>query len=515
MSKLDRESASTSERIRREARVVGLRDFRSPSLESVERRRMQLWILTTVLLIIVSAGVALLTLLPVSSLPGPLTPRILRVGFVLIIVAFSAYGIEKELHLRRLSRLLVDERVLTTAFSNRLHEVSLLLEAGRAMNSVLELDAVLGVILRGAVDLLEGRSGSLMLLEGTELVSAAVIGNDEALESRVTLGQGIAGKVAIWRDPHLINGIPDPQEFPGLEAKVQEIRSAMSAPLLHREELLGVLNVNANPEREFNEYDLRALGLFAEQAAAAITNARLYEAERSHVAELLELDLLKTEFVARVSHELRTPLTSILAAAQTAQQPDRLAKHPEVVGIIERQAKRLSTMVEELLAASKLDQDARPTVPQEVDLCGLVRSVAGEYSEVGRRLTVDAPDERIEVLADLDSIRHVLDNLLDNALKYGAPPIIVRVERGLVHAVLSIVDHGEGVPPDERERIFDQFHRVRRIDSQPGLGLGLPIVRGLVAAFGGRVWIEDAPGGGAVFRVSLPLAGVRQEAAVS
>lgn len=504
---------SAVERIRREARVVGLRDFRTPSLESVERRRMQLWIVTTALMAAVSAAVALLTLLPASALPSPLSPRVLRIGVVLITIAFCAYTIEKELHLRKLFGLLVDERVLTTAFSNRLHEVTLLLEAGKAMNSVLELERVLEVILRGAVDLLGARSGSVMLLEGSDLVAASVIGNDDALESRVRMGEGIAGKVAVWRDPHLINGVPDPEEFPGVHRRAQEVRSAMSAPLIHRDELLGVLNVNADLRREFNEYDLRALSLFAEQAASAITNARLYEAERSHVTELLELDLLKTEFVARVSHELRTPLTSILAAAQTAQVPGRLAEHPEVVGIIERQARRLSTMVEELLTASKLDQEARPAVAQEVDLAGLVRSIASDLESAGRRIETDVPDEPVPVLADTDSMRHVLGNLIDNALKYGAPPVVVRVERGLVQAVLSVVDHGAGVPPDERERIFAQFHRIRRIDSQPGLGLGLPIVRGLVAAFGGRVWIEDAPGGGAAFRVSLPLVGIHVEAA--
>jgi signal transduction histidine kinase len=514
VSTSDRRPTSASERIRREARVVGLRDFRSPSLEAVERRRMQLWIITTILLVLISGGIAVLAWMPVSSLPELITPRALRLGIVFAATGFCAYAIEKELHLRRLSRLLIDERVLTSAFSNRLHEVSLLLDAGKAMNSVLELETVLEVILRGAVDLLQARSGSIMLLEGDELVSASVIGNDEALESRVTVGEGIAGKVAVWRDAHLINGVPRVEEFPGLQPKAQEVRSAMSAPLIHREELLGVLNVNADIDREFNEYDLRALSLFAEQASSAITNARLYEAERSHVAELLELDLLKTEFVTRVSHELRTPLTSILAAAQTAQRPERLAEHPEVVGIIERQARQLSTMVEELLTASKLDQDGRPTAPQEVDLAGLTRSVAMDYYEgAGRRMAVEVPEEPVEVLADADSMRHVLVNLIDNAMKYGAPPITVRVERGVAQAVLSVIDRGAGVPPDERDRVFDQFHRVRRIDSQPGLGLGLPIVRGLVAAFGGRVWIEDAPGGGAAFRVALPLLHVQSEPA--
>ncbi len=106
----------------------------------------------------------------------------------------------------------------------------------------------------------------------------------------------------------------------------------------------------------------------------------------------------------------------------------------------------------------------------------------------------------------------VVLNLVENARKYGAPPIAVRLERGVMQAVMSVVDHGAGVPADERERIFDQFHRVRRSDGQPGLGLGLPIVRGLVAAFGGRAWVEDAPGGGAAFRVSLPLAELRRAA---
>jgi signal transduction histidine kinase len=514
VSARDPQPVAASDRIRHEARVVGLRDFRSPSLEAVERRRMQLWIVTTVLLVGVSAGIALVAWLPIASLPTPLSPRALRLGVVLVAFGFCAYAIEKELHLRRLSRLLVDERVLTSAFSNRLHEVSLLLEAGKAMNSVLDLETVLRVILRGAVDLLEARSGSIMLLEGRELVAASVIGNDEALEGRVELGEGIAGRVAVLRDPHLIDGVPDPDDFPGLQPKAQEVRSAMSAPLIHRDELLGVLNINADVERQFTQYDLRALGLFAEQASSAITNARLYEAERSHVAELLELDLLKTEFVARVSHELRTPLTSILAAAQTAQQPERLAQHPEVVGIIERQARRLSTMVEELLTASKLDQESSPPAAGTVDLCGLVRSAAADYIEgQGRRVSVSAPEEPVEVHADRESVRHIVDNLIDNAAKYGAPPMIVRVERGMGQAVLSVIDHGAGVPPEERERVFEQFHRVRRSDSQPGLGLGLPIVRGLVAAFGGRVWIEDAPGGGAIFRVSLPTVDAPVEAA--
>jgi hypothetical protein len=180
---------SSVEEIKREARVVGLRGVSTPSLESIERRRLQLWAVTVFILLAVSVGVALVS----TWRPGGesvVTPTALRVGVVLLAVGFGIDAIEKEFHLRRLARLLTDQRVLTTARTNRLHEMSLLLDAGKAMNSVLELPAVLETILRSAV--------------------------------------------------------------------------------------------NANSDRIYTVYDLQAASLFAEQAAGAIANARLYETERMH-----------------------------------------------------------------------------------------------------------------------------------------------------------------------------------------------------------------------------------------
>ena len=155
-----------SDRIRKEARVVGLRGLQMPSLEAVERRRLQLWIVTAVLLVSIAVGAAMISLWPNTPVRSLITPSVLRIAVVLISISFCAYAIEKEMHLRRLSRMLIDERVLTVALQNRLHEVSLLLDAGKAMNSVLELPAVLNSILASAIELLDGRSGSIMLREG-------------------------------------------------------------------------------------------------------------------------------------------------------------------------------------------------------------------------------------------------------------------------------------------------------------------------------------------------------------
>src|SRR5438876_721599 len=152
------------ERIEREARVSGLRDFRTPSLESVERRRRELWTALLVLFIAVAAAMVAISMLPgLSEARSWLSPSALRISLLALAIAFGVYAVEKETHLRRLSRLLIDERVLAAALSNRLKEVSALMTAGKAINSVLELRDVLDIILSSALDLLEGQDGSIML----------------------------------------------------------------------------------------------------------------------------------------------------------------------------------------------------------------------------------------------------------------------------------------------------------------------------------------------------------------
>jgi signal transduction histidine kinase len=484
-----------------EARIVGLRDFTTPSLEAVEHRRIQLWILTSIMLVSISVGVVVLSIWPGSHVSA-IASGPLRWGIVLMSVAFCVYAIDKERHLQKLSRLLTDERVLTAALSNRLHELSLLLQAGKAMNAVLELDAVLDVILHSAQELLAGASGSIMLVDGDSLVARCVRDNPDALGRRVAMGEGIAGRVAQTMEPLLINGRPTSKEFPGLDTRTLEVSSAMSVPLVHRDQLLGVLNVNAEAGGTFSAYDLRALSLFAEQGAVAIANARLFDAERAHVVELVELDRMKSEFLGLVTHELRTPLTVVLAAAQTGKQPNPMVPTSELFEIIERNAKDLASLVEQLLIAARLEQGEAAAEPVRVDLADLVRTVARDFGVTDRPVEVEVAEE-LSTMSDPDAIRRILVNLLDNAHKYGAAPIHVTLEPGEDCVILSVADAGPGLPVEERERLFERFYRADTT-GKPGLGLGLPIVRGLAASCGGHVWAEDAPGGGAIFRVALP-----------
>jgi diguanylate cyclase (GGDEF)-like protein len=278
----------TTPEIRRAARIVGLREFNTPSLEAVERRRLQLWLVMALLLMCL-AGVAILTSMWAiqDTRPGWLSPLVMRVAIFGLTAGFCVYAFEKELHLRRLTFLLADERVLTAALTNRLRETSALLEAGKAVNSALELQHVLDVILNSALELLEGETGSIMLLEGRHrLRVVATKGNEVARGQEVAMGSGVAGYVAEEMEPLLITGEADRSTFRNLIPRAQRVESGMSIPLVNRDEVLGVINLNAAAGRQFTEYDLRAVSLFAEQAAAAIANARLFEMERAHTAEL-------------------------------------------------------------------------------------------------------------------------------------------------------------------------------------------------------------------------------------
>jgi len=274
-------------RVQRDARIAGLRDFQTPSLEAVERRRRQLWVRTASALAAVAVIAVALTTLPSGATPAG-TNRALVVVLA-IVGSFFLWAFHKQAALERLTRSLTDERVLTAALTNRLHEVSLLLDAGKRMSAHLELDEVLDSILRNACELLDATGGSVMLVEQTDLVTVCALGRDAAVDQRMRLGEGVAGYVALRREPVLIDGQVDPELFPGLALREPYVESSMSTPLVHRAELQGVLNVNAPIGRSFTEYDLRALSVFAEQASIAIANARLYEAERAHVAALLDL----------------------------------------------------------------------------------------------------------------------------------------------------------------------------------------------------------------------------------
>lgn len=491
--------------IKREARLVGLDGLALPTLEAVERRRTHLWITTVAMLLTLAGAVAVATLWD-RAIPLP-SPAVMRFAVIGVTLGFCAYAMEKEMHFRRLSSLLVEERVLSAALAGRVRELSSLLDAGKAVNSVLELEEVLDVILGSSLELLNGAAGSIMLLDGSSgtLHAVAVRGHDAASGASVRVGEGIAGRVAERREPTLIQG--KVAQSPGGTDRPD---SAMSVPLVSRETLLGVLNVNAAAGREFSEYDLRALSLFAEQAAAAVSNSRLYESQRDSVMELRELDRLKNELFTSLSHELRTPLTSILGSAVTLRRPDlRPSDREGLLEGLERQSRRLADTIDGLLSVAHPESRIGAEDAGVIDAAALARLVAADFGKAGRSVTVDAPSA-VPLRVGWESLRRVLTGLTENAFLHGSPPVhvVLRARGGSVE--IGVLDAGRGVPPSDRDAVFERF--VHQDDpAEHRSGLGLAVVRGMVHGMGGAIRIEESAFGGAAFWITLPGAGIREE----
>lgn len=443
----------------------------------------------------------------------------MRLALVASAVVFCLYIIEKEVALRKLTKLLIDERVITSALSNRVRELTALTDAAKAINSTLDLDDVLGIILSSALGLLGGTEGSVMLLDENEefLETYCYRGSSDRYEPepRLRVGRGVAGYVASKREPVVVVGKPDPNTFHDVPEKQVVIHSSMCVPLVSRGRLLGVLSINdTEGGRDFSEYDLRTLQLFADHAAVAIANATLYEKERENVAKLTEVDQLKSEFVAIVSHELKTPLTSIIGAAQTLRRAsDRLDEESKVefFMMMERQGQRLLRLIEDILFASKIEAGERPLKLEPVD----VAAIAGEaVSTLGtrsgaERVILDFPEGGLPAMADPGALQQIILNLLDNALKYGGQDRPVAVTGRILdaHSVeVDVLDHGPGIAPEDQNLIFDRFRQLdaSRKRRSVGVGLGLYIVRHLVEGHGGKVWVDSDVGQGSRFSFTLP-----------
>jgi signal transduction histidine kinase len=225
-----------------------------------------------------------------------------------------------------------------------------------------------------------------------------------------------------------------------------------------------------------------------------------------------ELARLRTGFVAGVSHELRTPLAQIRLFADLLES-GRLtgAQRARSVRIISDEARRLSYLVENVLCFAGAGRGGATVAPAPADVAQVVRETVESFGPLaaarGVRIALAAePGARAAV--DRDALRQMVLNLLDNAVKYGPPGQHVRlaVERREAEVRITVADQGPGVPRADRERVWQPYLRLsREVEAVTGgSGIGLAVVRDLVAQHGGTAGVEDAPGGGARFVVSLP-----------
>jgi PAS domain S-box-containing protein len=274
---------------------------------------------------------------------------------------------------------------------------------------------------------------------------------------------------------------------------------------------------------ELNVRSVKSAGSFYYEGSVEDITARVQvERERTELLHLEQIarheaeraNELKMLFLGMISHELRTPLSSIQGFATTLLAED-VTFSPEdqrsFLKIINEESEKLTELIDQLLDVSRLYAGMLGIQPKVQSFQHFINQARPDFEKltVQHRFFINMPNELPLVYMDERRILQVITNLLENAVKFSPldTPVTLSVQTTAGHLQINVDDEGEGIPPAEREVVFEPFRQVERKSLfQWGTGLGLAICKGLVEAHGGRIWIQDRPGPGTTISFTLPLA---------
>jgi two-component system sensor histidine kinase KdpD len=304
----------------------------------------------------------------------------------------------------------------------------------------------------------------------------------------------------------------DHRQRAGLGTDTLPGASALYLPLFTSSKTVGVLGILPGPPlKMFDQEQIHILESFANQIAMAIERTLLAE-EAQQALLKAETEALRSTLLSSVSHDLRTPLAAITGSSTALLQEDiTLDKQNrrELVQTIFEEAEHLNQIIRNVLDMTRLEAKSISVQKEWQSLEEIVGVVLNRFADKlnGRQVTTRIPAEIPLVPFDPLLIEQVLMNLLDNAIKYTpeGTPLELSAEVKGNDVVMELADRGPGIPPGDEERIFEKF--VRRAAVGSGIGLGLTICKAIVNAHGGQIWAESRPGGGSVFRFTLPISG--------
>jgi signal transduction histidine kinase len=361
----------------------------------------------------------------------------------------------------------------------------------------LEINRLLAVVLPRIREILRADTCAVLLLDdgGDELVARAAVGLEEEVEQgvRIPVGKGFAGRVVAGRRPVILEDV-DHADIVNPILREKGIKSMLGVPLVVSSDAIGVLHVGTLTYRRFTTDDTELLTLVAERVALAVERARLH-------AETIQLDELKSNFVAIASHELRTPASSVYGVLATLAGRSELSEETRValtkVGF--EQADRMRRLIEQLLDLSQIDARRVPIERRPVVVHLTLSEIVSAAVPQGPEITLDVAPYLAAVLDPL-VLDRVVSNLLINAVRYGSPPITISAESRDRHLRVAVQDCGEGIPASLQPHLFERFARG---EDARGSGLGLTIARAYARAHGGD--LVYVPGGdGARFELLLP-----------
>ena len=384
------------------------------------------------------------------------------------------------------------------------------------LSETLDLEEMLDAAIRATATLTGADGAYIGLIEDDRVRVARSYGGFTA--QSVPLDLGIIARVIRARRGEWVEKVEsDPDYHPDLKTT----RAEIAVPLICREKLVGVLNLETSREGHFTADMFECCQLFGARIASAVENARLFAAQRAQVSELnskyvqvSDQEALKTDMIRVAAHDLRGPLA--LIGSYTDLLADDLAAYlgdqqKQFIKSIRQAVERMTQMTSDILSLERINQHRDVTL-MRVSLTGLLEHVVTQYANESRHRGqhIHVYSEPASVYGDSTEILEAMSNLLGNAIKYTPPG--GQIEAHLLHeddmAVLEIIDSGYGVPPDQVDKLFQPFHRVRTQETQgiDGTGLGLYLVKKIVERHGGTVYVQSEYGRGSTFGFKLPLA---------
>src|SRR3954452_23572402 len=436
------------------------------------------------------------------------------VGVLLVTGSIVGWLVELLVHEATLAETRAREaETLRDELGRRVDVLEAANRCARALASSLELDQAFGAFIRELRGLVAFDRVTIVLVEGgrAEVMAVAGRGTDEVFppgSARPVRGsvleEVLDGKL-VYRASLSPPQYPEEEELLGLG-----LRSRVLAPLQVGARTIGMLGLVRAEVDASSPAELELTSLLGRLVATAVQNIRAYEAERNTADELRRLSALRADFVSLVSHELRSPMAAVIGAARTLQgrwrelTPDQRQSFLSLIG---DETARLATLIDDVLDTSRIEAGTFSFSFSDVDLAELLRDVVA---------AVELAQDEVEVVTDVgalppvrgdrERLRQVIQNLIDNAVKYSSAGGRVRVSAMADdgHVLVDVEDQGPGIVPEDKELIFEKFGRSSGGAAKPGTGLGLFIARSISEAHGGSLDVESIPERGSVFRLELP-----------
>lgn len=395
-----------------------------------------------------------------------------------------------------------------------------LVELSARLNSTLNLNELLKLIIQTAGDILDCEAASILLFDekSGELFFAAATGEDaqKLAEISVPLNHSLAGTIYKTREPIILNRIEgDPRH----NSKASEhvgftTESLLGVPLQIRGgKSIGVLEALNKKIGSFTEADKNILVVLASHAAVAIHNAQLVQALKKAYEDVSKADELKSNFLALASHELRTPLGIIIGYATFLREE----AEGEVSGHAEQvlnAALQMRTLLEDMNNLTMLEKDTSSIIVNAARVEDILKQAAAEVQELvsvkEQKVHFDFAAKELSLLIDAKKLHAALVNLLHNAIRFSPEETIITLgaQKMEEKALIWVQDQGIGISQDQLEHIFEKFYQVEspNVRHYGGMGIGLTIAKGLIKAQGGKLWAEsEGKGKGATFKILLPL----------